>query len=182
MLVTAIRRVHRSVGLSPEPCLAARAWRRHTVCVVTSELGWAALTIWAVVNTVNLLQSLGFELRRTHGMGPNRTIGIVIGLLALPATAAAIQLLRRGESGWLGPAVFDAFVVFMVIVDYAHPVEFRSPRRATILVPYLVLFFGSIVLMGLPMFNLNRTLWAVTVVTSLILIGAMLRSLRAGSG
>ncbi|MEI8081647.1 MAG: hypothetical protein WCI74_07355 [Actinomycetes bacterium] len=149
---------------------------------MTSELGWAALTIWAVVNAVNLLQSLGFELRRTHGMGPNRSIGVVIGLLALPATAAAICLLRQGGSGWLGPAVFDVFVVFMVIVDYAHPVEFRSPRRATILVPYLVLFFGSIVLMGVPMFDLNRALWSVTVMTSLILVGAMLRSLRAGTG
>ena len=36
--------------------------------------------------------------------------------------------------------------------------------------------------MGVPMFYLSKSLWAVTVVTSLLLIGAMVRSLRAGTG
>ena len=41
----------------------------------------------------------------------------------------------------------------MVVVDYVSPVEFRSPPRYGILVPYLMLFFGSILLMGIPMFR-----------------------------
>ncbi len=44
----------------------------------------------------------------------------------------------------------------MVVVDFAWPVEFRSPMCYSILVPYLLLFFGAILLMGLPMFRLNR--------------------------
>jgi hypothetical protein len=44
----------------------------------------------------------------------------------------------------------------MVVVDYAWPVGFRAPARIGILPPYLVLFFGAILLMGLPMFCLDK--------------------------
>jgi len=43
---------------------------------------------------------------------------------------------------WIGPAVYLAFVVLMITVDYVSPTGFRSPPRYGILVPYLVLFFG----------------------------------------
>ena len=42
-----------------------------------------------------------------------------------------------------------------------------------ILVPYLVFFFGAILLMGLPMFRINRLLWLVTVATTVLLLGSM---------
>ena len=58
----------------------------------------------------------------------------------------------------------------MIVVDYVSPVEFRSPPRYGILVPYLVLFFGSILLMGIPMFRLNRGLWMVTVASTVLLL------------
>ena len=83
---------------------------------------------------------------------------------------------------WVGPVVYLAFVAFMVGVEYVWRVEFRSPMRYEILVPYLVLFFGSIVLMGLPMFRLNRQLWLVTVATAVLLLGAMGVAMRKGVG
>ena len=70
----------------------------------------------------------------------------------------------------------------MVVVDYAWPVEFRSPVRIEILVPYLVLFFGAILLMGLPMYSLDRRLWLVTVATTVLLLGAMGVAMRKGVG
>ncbi|MDP1876389.1 MAG: hypothetical protein Q8M17_02355 [Actinomycetota bacterium] len=70
----------------------------------------------------------------------------------------------------------------MPIVDYVRPVEFRAPPRPSILIPYPVLCFGSIVLMGIPMFCLDRSLWAVTALTSTILLTFMVRSLRSGDG
>ena len=48
--------------------------------------------------------------------------------------------------------------------------------------PYLGLFFGSILLMGLPMFRLDRRLRLVTVATSAALVGAMTAAMRAGVG
>jgi len=137
---------------------------------------WAALTVWGVVNAVNVLQAAGFLSRvRTGSMAINHLLGYVMIVLAVPATLALVAF-WRARAGWLqwaGPVVYLAFVALMIVVDYMWPVEFRSPARPGILVPYLVLFFGSILLMGLPMFRLNRNLWLVTVVTSVLLLGSM---------
>lgn len=140
------------------------------------------LTVWVVVNLVNVLQAIGFASRKRYGMAVNHGLGYAIALLAIPATAALVGFVRAG-AGWLliaGPVAFDAFVVLMLWVDYLRPVEFRSPRRPAILAPYLVLFFGSIVLMGIPMFAIERGLWLVTVATSTMLLGSMLWAARGG--
>ena len=144
---------------------------------------WAALTVWGVVNAVNVLQAAGFFSRlRTGSMAVNHLLGYVMIVLAIPSMVALIAFVRAG-AGWLhwaGPAVFLAFIVYMVVVDYARPVEFRFPMRHGILVPYLVLFFGAILLMGLPMFRLNRQLWLVTVATTVLLLRAMGVAMRKG--
>jgi hypothetical protein len=75
-----------------------------------------------------------------------------------------------------------AFIAFMVAVQYVWAVEFRSPVRYGIMVPYLVLFFGSILMMGLPMFRLDRRLWLVTVVTTVFLLVSMVAAMRRGVG
>lgn len=142
---------------------------------------WAALTTWVVVNIVNLAQTVGFASRRTHGMAVNHIAGYLVAALALPATAALVGYARAGSPWWVGPLVFDAFVALMLVVDYLRPVQFRDPRRPVILVPYLALFFGSIVLMGIAMYGVNRTLWLVTVVTSAALVGSMLWGMRQGT-
>jgi len=145
-------------------------------------LGWASLTVWFVVNAVNVLQSVGFASRPSKGMVVNHRLGIVIALLAIPAAVALVSFVRVDSAQWVGPAVFVVFVVLMLIVDYITPVEFRSPRRPGLLIPYLVLFFGSILLMGAPMFWLNRGLWLVTVVTTAALLAAMVWAIRTGHG
>lgn len=144
---------------------------------------WAALTVWGVVNLVNLLQAAGFLTRIwTGGRAANQALGYAIAVLSVPAAAALVGFLRAGAGArhWLGPAVFVAFVALMVVVEYAWPVEFRSPARYGILVPYLVLFFGAILLMGLPMFWMERGLWLVTAGTAVVLLAAMAAALRKG--
>ncbi|MBN1402100.1 MAG: hypothetical protein JXA74_14765, partial [Anaerolineae bacterium] len=123
---------------------------------------WAALTVWGVVNAVNLLQAAGFVSRVLTGrMAINHRLGYGIIALALPAALALIAF-WRARAGWLhraGPATYLAFVALMVGVQYVWQVEFRSPARPAILIPYLTLFFGAVLLMGLPMFRLDRNLW-----------------------
>jgi hypothetical protein len=146
---------------------------------------WAALTVWGVVNAVNVLQAAGFLSRvRTGSMAINHILGYVIVALAAPATLALVAFLRAraGWRYWVGPAVYLAFVVFMILVEYIWQVEFRSPMRPGVLVPYLLLFFGSILLMGLPMFRLDRRLWLVTVATTVLLLGSMIYAMRKGVG
>ena len=146
---------------------------------------WAALTVWAVVNAVNVLQSAGFLARiPTGSMAINRLTGYVMIALAAPTALALFAFVRAraGWQQWIGPAVYIAFIALMIVVDYVSPVEFRSPPRYGILVPYLVLFFGSILLMGMPMFRLNRGLWLVTVVSTVLLLSSMLVAMRKGVG
>ena len=145
---------------------------------------WAALTVWAVVNAVNVLQSAGFLSRiPTGSMAINSLLGYVMIGLAVPAALAGCFRPRSSRLAAvdrscslhrLGPAL-------MIVVDYVSPVEFRSPPRYGILVPYLMLFFGSILLMGIPMFRLNRGLWMVTVTSTVLLLSSMLSRDAKGS-
>ena len=134
---------------------------------------------------MNVLQAVGFLSRiTTGGMRVNHLLGYAILALTLPAAAALVGFTRAG-AGLLhvaGPIAFLAFAVLLAVVDYAFPVEFRSPARPAILVPFLVLFFGSILLLGLPMYRIDRRLWLVTVATTLLLLGAMGAALREGVG
>jgi FtsH-binding integral membrane protein len=155
-------------------------WERARIAV---RPWWAVLTVWGVVNAVNLLQAVGFA---TRPVAPevNRVLGLVIVALAVPATAALTAFVRSA-AGWrhvAGPLAFDAFVVFQVVVDYWLRIEFREPREPSILVPYLLLFFGSIFLLGAPMFRIDRRLWAVTAVTTIVLLGSMLWAMGQGVG
>ena len=146
---------------------------------------WAALTVWGVVNAVNVLQAAGFLSRVwTGSRAINHILGYAIVALAAPSVAALVAFVRAGAGWrhWLGPAAFLAFVLFMAAVEYVWPVEFRSPALYGILVPYLVLFFGSILLMGLPMFRMDRALWLVTVATTVLLLGSMGVAMRRGVG
>jgi len=162
---------------------AAKVTRDETVASLGPEGVRAAVTVWVVVNAVNLCQSVGF-VTRPVAPNVNPLLGLVIAALAIPATWALL-VFRRHRAGRLylvGPLVFDVFVVLMLAVDYVARVEWRDPVVATIQVPYLLLFFGSIVLMGLPMYRLDRRRWLVTVVTSVILLGSMTYAISAGVG
>jgi hypothetical protein len=146
---------------------------------------WAALTVWGVVNAVNILQSVGFLSRvRTGTMTLNHQLGYAMFALGIPAAIAIVGFVRVRASmlSWLGPAVYLGFLALMLVVDYVAPVEFRSPPLYGVLGPYLVLFFGAILLMGLPMYELNRSYWLVTVATSALLIGSMVWAMRKGVG
>jgi hypothetical protein len=146
---------------------------------------WAAVTVWAVVNAVNCLQSGGFISRvLTGGMAINHVLGYVMIGLAIPAAIGMVAFIRAqtGVLQWIGPAVYLAFIVLMIVVEDVAPIEFRAPPRYGILAPYLLLFFGAILLMGLPMFRVNRWLWLVTVATTVLLLGSMGLAMRKGVG
>ena len=105
---------------------------------------WAALTVWGVVNAVNVLQTAGFISRVITGTHKiNHFLGYGIIALGVPAILAIVGFVRVQASWWqwIGPAVFLAFLACMIVVEYGWRVEFRSPMRYGILVPYLVLFF-----------------------------------------
>ena len=73
----------------------------------TSERDGALLTVWIVVNLVNLIQPAGFATRVVN-WDTQRIVGLAIIGLSIPAPAAAVLLIRR-KAGWRlisGPVVF----------------------------------------------------------------------------
>jgi hypothetical protein len=154
-----------------------------TIGELTPRARTATTVLWVVVNAVNLLQTVGFA---TRAVDPdvNRVLGWVIVALAVPATWSIVVFVRE-RAGWLlvaGPLAFDLFVLLSLTVDYGAGVEFREPALPSVLVPYLALFFGSILLMGLPMFRLDRRRWLLTVATTAALLVSMGYAIRAGVG
>ncbi len=143
----------------------------------------AANAVWLVVNAVNVLQAIGFATR-PFAPAVNPALGLVIAALAIPATWALLVLVRV-QAGWrfvAGPLAFDVFVILLLVVDHLFRVEWRDPVVPAIQIPYLLLFFGSIFLMGLPMFRIDRRRWLVTVVTTTLLIVSMVYAMSMGVG
>ncbi len=143
----------------------------------------AATTIWLVVNAVNVLQSVGFATR-PFAPWVNPVLGLVIAALAIPATWALLVFIRIG-AGWrftAGPLVFDAFVILLLLVERVFRIAWRDPAIPAIQIPYLVLFFGSIFLMGVPMYRIDRRKWLVTAATTVLLLAAMVYATVMGVG
>jgi hypothetical protein len=143
----------------------------------------AAGLVWLVVNAVNVLQATGFATR-PFALWVNPVLGVVISALAVPVTWALVRLIQVRARLLLvvGPLVFDFFVAFHVLVEYVFHVPWRDPVVPQIQAPYLTLFFGSILLMGLPMFRLDRRRWLVTVCTTVVLLIAMVYAMAMGVG
>jgi len=151
--------------------------------VLAPECLRAAITVWFVVNGVNVLQAVGFATRPI-APGINPVLGLVIAALAVPATWALVVFVRH-RAGWrhlAGPIVFDAFVLLMLAVEQVASIEWRDPVVPAILIPYLALFFGSIFLMGVPMLRIDRRRWLVTVATTALLLASMLFAMVMGVG
>jgi hypothetical protein len=139
--------------------------------------------VWLVVNAVNVLQAIGFTTR-PFAPEVNPALGLVIAALAIPATWALL-VFTRVRAGWrfvTGPVVFDAFVVLMLLVDHLFHVEWRHPVVPAIQVPYLLLFFGSIFLMGVPMFRIDLRRWLITALTTAMLIASMAYAIAMAVG
>lgn len=83
------------------------------MCSMDNGPWWVMLTTWVVVN---LAQAVGFASRRNHGMVVNNSLGVVIAVLAAPASAALVGYARAGSPWWLGPAVFDRFDALATVV------------------------------------------------------------------
>ena len=113
----------------------------------------------------------------------------ILGELAILCLGIAVVMVAgRGLTpiapalGGILRALFHPIVLLLLAVERVATVEWRDPVIPEILVPYLVLFFGSIVLMGLPMFRIDRRRWLVTVATTTLLLAAMLYAMAMGVG
>jgi hypothetical protein len=141
------------------------------------------LLVFTVVNVTNVAQTIAFLLRHANP-GVQWAMGLLMIVMAIPAGVAVVLDSGLALPAWqrTGPLVFIAFAAFSLVVNHLLDIEFRQPRNAAVLVPFLVLFFGSILLMGLRLFPVSKPLWGVTAFTSAALVGSMIWAELEGSG
>lgn len=129
--------------------------------------------VFAITCITCVAQTVGF-MSRTSGQSIQSVAGVIIMALVLPAVWVLWADRGAGIAGWnhIGPALFVGFCALSLYVDYIPGVEFRAPVNAAVLVPYLILFYGSILFMGLRLFPVSRPLWATTATAATALLWA----------
>lgn len=101
-----------------------------------------------IINVFNLTVFALF-LARVRKPEISKKIGTFSLILGIPTLVIAILnlLLLRAWWYWAFPLLLIAFIIFTLVVDYIWKIEFRNPRRLSILIPFLILFYVSIILM-----------------------------------
>ncbi len=115
--------------------------------------------IWAFMFQVLLI--VHFAIRKPFFESYTLKYGWIIYALCIPAVVISIVLLRGGKSWsfWLGGFLFLVFALFGYWVDYVAKIEFRSPLRPSVLIPYVVLYLATVMFYWWPLGLLSRPLW-----------------------
>ena len=111
-------------------------------------------------------------------------MGILYLVLGIPTLIIAITniLFQREWWFWIFPSLFLIFIVFELIIDYIKKIEFRNPRNKRILVPYLILYYISIILMWGLTWTLGISYGAITGITYFLQLGCSIYAGKHGVG
>ncbi len=101
-----------------------------------------------IINIFNL-SVFALFLSRVKKPEVSKKIGVFSLLLGIPTLTIAIinLIIQRIWYYWFFPLLLVGFILFCFIVDYIKKIEFRNPRKKSILIPFLILFYVSIILM-----------------------------------
>lgn len=147
------------------------------------SLNWYLLLVFILSLLANVLSLLMF-LARVHWPGVAGLLGNLALAMGVPALVVAIvgALAGLGVMFWLMPLLYAAFCLFGLIVDVILNVEFRQPRRPAILVPFLVLFYVSLIGMWGMLWQLGFVPWALVGVVYFGMLGSSFYALGKGVG
>ena len=101
-----------------------------------------------IINIFNL-SVFALFLSRVKKSEVSKKIGVFSLLLGIPTLTIAIinLIIQREWWYWFFPLLLVGFILFCFIVDYVKKIEFRNPRKKSILIPFLISFYVSIILM-----------------------------------
>jgi hypothetical protein len=125
---------------------------------------------------------IAFFITRTWAYATALDFGWIVYALALPALVVSLILLRAGRPWyqWLAGFAYTTFAIFGYVVDIAVPVSFRDPVYWPILLPYAVLYVGSLMFYWFPVGRLSRRLWFIY--GGLYAVSTALNALSHGGG
>lgn len=110
--------------------------------------------------------------------------GILYNTLGVPTLTIVIFNIYFNREWWLWifPSLFITFIVFDLIVDYIKKTEFRNPRNYRIIIPFLTLYYISIILMWGLTWTLGLLYGAITGITYFLQLGCSIYAGRHGVG
>ena len=119
------------------------------------------LTTFIVVAFVfQLVLIVHFALRRWAFPLAMR-YGWVVYALSVPALIVSFVLSLRGEawSFWLAGYLYFTWAIYGYLVEYVRGIEWRSPFRISIGVPYVLLYLATNLFYWFPLGLIARSLW-----------------------
>ncbi len=119
----------------------------------------STFVIWAFVLQICLI--VLFAIRKSN-LELILKYGWVFYLLCIPAVIVSVLMLRAGKdwSFWIGGFIFLVWAIFGLLVEYGLGLhQWRNPIIWSVLVPYVVLYLGTIMFYWFPVGILSRPLW-----------------------
>ena len=116
--------------------------------------------IWAFVLQICLITL--FVIRKIN-IDLILEYGWIFYTLSIPAAIVSLIILRNGKqwSFWVGGFLFLLWAIFGYVVEYRLGISWRNPVVWSVLVPYVILYLGTIMFYWFPLGLLSRPLWYV---------------------
>ncbi len=88
-------------------------------------------------------------------------LGWIVYMLALPAVAISIILMRAGKAWyyWTAGFLYASWSGFGAVVDIIWPVEWREPIYWPVFIPYVFLYLCGVMLYWWPLAKIHRLSW-----------------------
>jgi len=114
---------------------------------------------WAFLFQILLIAH--FAIRKPLYESYTMKYGWIIYALCIPAFVISIILMRGGKDWtfWLGGFLFLVFAILGYWADYVAQIQFRSPFRPSIALPYVFLYLATMMFYWWPLGLLSRPLW-----------------------
>lgn len=115
--------------------------------------------IWAFFFQIILI--VHFALRKRFFEGYTLRFGWLVYALSIPAAVISIILLLGGKSWsfWLGGFLFLIYAAFGYWIDYMKGIQWRNPLHVSVMIPYVLLYLGTVMFYWWPLGLLSRPLW-----------------------
>ena len=136
-----------------------------------------------VINCANILISIIF-ISRVKKKELEHILGILYIILGAPTLLLTIFNIHFQREWWIWifQLLFVFFIIFELIVDYVKKIEFRNPRNKRILIPYLILYFVSIILIWGLTWTLGIVYGGITGITYFFQLGCSIYAGKHGVG
>ena len=138
-----------------------------------SEAGWLGEADFWIATSANVA-GIGLFLARVHAPSKAPVLGAMTQLIGVPALVSATVDVSTGQadSASIGMLAYGGWAVFAATIDHILAVDYRSPRRPGILIPYVVLYYTGIGLASATQLRNGTLPWIIAGTTCIATVAA----------